>query len=138
MAPVYIDEASGNDESGSGTQNAPYKTLSYALYKHSDDAELQVRKDGEAPYDRPSDSSLKKAKKGAEGLRKKAEKEAENAEREAKKKAEVERKLEESKKIVFKEDGTLPKAAKVCALQPQLSVSILMCIYFAFFNAGKT
>ena len=116
MAPVYIDEATGSDESGSGTQNAPYKTIAYALFKHSDDAEVQVRKNGEAPYDRPSDSALKKAKKGAEGLRKKAEKEAENAEREAKKRAEVEHKLEESKKIVLKEDVTLPKAVKVCYL----------------------
>ena len=40
----------------------------------------------------------------------------ENAEREAKKRAEVEHKLEESKKIVLKEDVTLPKAVKVCYL----------------------
>lgn len=119
MAQIYIDEAAGSDESGTGTQNAPYKTLAYALFQHEgSDVELQVRKDAETPFDKPSDSSLKKAKKGADGLRKKQLKEAENAEREAKKRAEVERKLEESKKILLKEDESLPKAIKVCLFNP--------------------
>lgn len=121
---IYIDEASGNDDTGTGTQNAPYKTLAYALFKHdgADNAgdppsdagvQLQLRKDATAPYDKPTDSALKKAKKGAEGLRKKQLRAAENAEREARARADVERKLEESKKIVLVEDPTLPKAVKV-------------------------
>ena len=117
MAPIYIDEATGNDEAGDGTQNAPYKTLAYALAQHDAEAanqlELLVRKDGGAPYDKPSDSSLKKAKKGADGLRKKAAKAAEVAAREAKERADQEKKIEESKKIVLVEDESLPKAKRV-------------------------
>ncbi|KAH8115169.1 asparaginyl-tRNA synthetase [Phellopilus nigrolimitatus] len=113
MAPICIDEATGSDEVGTGTQNAPYKTLAYALFKHDAlDLELQVRKDAATPFDKPTDSSLKKAKKGADGLRKKAAKATEIAEREAKERAEADKKLEESKKIVLVEDESLPKATK--------------------------
>ncbi|EJD08142.1 asparaginyl-tRNA synthetase [Fomitiporia mediterranea MF3/22] len=121
MASIYIDEATGSDESGSGTQNAPYKTLAYALFKHdSPDVQLQIRKDSETPYDKPTDSSLKKAKKNADGLRKKAAKAAEIAEREARERAEADKRLEESKKIVLVEDASLPKAikAKINKLPP--------------------
>lgn len=119
MSTIYIDEASGTDEQGTGTQNAPYKTLAYALFKHEDPSTpastttYQSRKSGETPYDAPTDSALKKAKKGAEGLRKKAAKAAEIAEREAKERADADRRLEESKKIVLVEDESLPQAVKV-------------------------
>ncbi|KAI5123832.1 hypothetical protein M0805_009124 [Coniferiporia weirii] len=115
-ASVYIDEATGNDEAGSGTQNAPYKTLAYALFKHDSVADtvvqLHVRKDAETPFEKPTDSALKKAKKGADGLRKKAAKAAEVAEREARDRAEADKKLEESKKIVLVEDESLPKPTR--------------------------
>lgn len=123
MASVFIDEATGSDETGTGTQNAPYKTLAYALFKHdTPDVQLQTRKDGEAPYDKPTDSSLKKAKKNADGLRKKAAKAAEIAEREAKERAEAHKRLEESKKIVLVEDESLPKAVKVSKISTFLLV----------------
>lgn len=117
MGPTYIDEAAGSDETGDGTQNAPYKTLAYALAQHAsdvvDDLEPLVRKDAETPYEKPSDSSLKRAKKNADGLRKKAAKAAELAARDAERRAETERKLEESKKVILVEDESLPKAKKV-------------------------
>ena len=72
-----------------------------------------MSRDGDAPYDKPSDSSLKKAKKGADGLRKKAARAAEVAARETKERADQEKKIEESKKIVLVEDASLPKAKKV-------------------------
>ena len=114
MADVYIDEATGNDELGTGTQNEPYKTLAHAIYKNEGaEIEFRIRKDAETPYDKPTDSSLKKAKKNAEGLKKKAEKAAAIADREAKERAEADKRLEESKKIVLIEDQSLPKATRV-------------------------
>ena len=114
MSQIFIDEANGNDDSGTGTQNEPYKTLAFAVFKHDEpDVQLLVRKDGESPYENPTDSSLKKAKKGAQGLKKKADKAAEIAEREAKERAEADKKLEESKKIVLVEDESLPALTRV-------------------------
>ena len=115
MAPVYIDESTGNDTIGDGTQNAPYQSLAYAVFVHGSGAEtdLQIRKDATVPFDKPSPTSLKKAVKGADGLRKKHQRAAELAEREAKERAEVEKKLAESRKIVLIEDASLPKAVKV-------------------------
>lgn len=110
---IHVDEASGNDLIGQGTPEAPYQSMAYALFIKGD-VELLVRKDASTPYDKPTPSSLKKAVKGADGLKKKQQKAAENAEREAKVKADAEKKLQESKKIVLTEDLTLPKPAKVC------------------------
>ena len=119
MAPIYVDEATGSDETGKGTQDAPYQSLAFALYSHPDGT-FQIRKDANTPYDEPTQSALKKAKKNADGIEKKKKKAEEIAAREAKEKAEArerkEKKLEESKKIVLQEDPSLPKATKVCTL----------------------
>ena len=116
MAPIYIDEATGVDATGKGTANEPYQSLAYALFVHGQDGvELLIRKDSTVEFDKPSPTSLKKAIKGAEGLKKKQAKAAENAEREAKEREEAEKKLQESKKIVLKEDPSLPKPIKVCS-----------------------
>lgn len=128
MTEVFIDEAAGNDEIGTGTQNAPYKTLAYAIYKNEGlDIEFRIRKDAETPYDNPTDSSLKKAKKGADGLRKKAAKAVEIAEREARERAEADKRLEESKKIVLAEDESLPKATRVGAMASNLRCCYRLC-----------
>ena len=114
MAPIYIDESAGSDTStASGTQNSPYQSLAYALYTHGADADFQTRKDASVQFDKPTPTALKKAVKGAEGLKKKAQKAAEIAEREKKERAEVEKKLEESRKVVLVEDEALPKAVTV-------------------------
>ena len=116
MAPIHVDEATGSDETGKGTPEAPYQSLAFALYTHPDGA-FQIRKDASTPYDEPTQSALKKAKKGADGIEKKKKKAEELAQREAKEKADArerkEKKLEESKKIVLQEDSSLPKATKV-------------------------
>ena len=116
MAPIHVDEATGSDETGKGTPEAPYQSLAFALYTHPDGA-FQIRKDASTPYDEPTQSALKKAKKGADGIEKKKKKAEELAQREAKEKADArerkEKKLEESKKIVLQEDPSLPKATKV-------------------------
>ncbi|TDL18010.1 asparaginyl-tRNA synthetase [Rickenella mellea] len=112
MTQVHVDETSGSDTTGDGTPDKPYQNLAYALFTHPQDVELLVRKDQSTPYDKPTASSLKKAVKGADGLKKKQQKAGEIAEREAKERAEAEKKLEESKKIVLTEDASLPKAVK--------------------------
>ena len=112
MSAIHVDEASGIDADGHGTAEKPYQTMAFALFAHGQTADLLVRKDNTVPYDKPTSSSLKKAVKGAEGLKKKQQKSLENAEREAKEKADAERRLEESKKIVLVEDSSLPKPTK--------------------------
>ena len=122
MAPIYIDEAVGSDTTGNGTIEAPYQSLGVALFNHPTTSEstpaFLIRKDAAGTYEEPTQSSLKKAKKTADGLEKKKKKAEELAEREAKEKGDEKEKrekiLEESKKIVLEEDGTLPKPTKVC------------------------
>ncbi|KAF4621416.1 hypothetical protein D9613_001024 [Agrocybe pediades] len=125
-ATTYIDEAAGSDAAGSGTKEAPYQSLAYAVYKNGGESAqanaFQIRKSSEAEYEEPTQSSLKKAKKNAAGIEKKLKKEKELAEREAKEKGEEKEKreklLEESKKIILEEDANLPKAinAKIAQL----------------------
>ncbi|EAU91868.1 asparaginyl-tRNA synthetase [Coprinopsis cinerea okayama7 len=115
MASVYIDEAAGSDTTGTGTIEAPYQTLGFAVYSQPT-ASYLIRKDSAAEYAEPTQSSLKKAKKTAEGIEKKKKKQEELEERERKAKGEEKEKreklLEESKKIVLEEDPALPKAPK--------------------------
>ncbi|KAI0684836.1 asparaginyl-tRNA synthetase [Cytidiella melzeri] len=110
---IHVDETAGSDDTGKGTPEAPYGSLAFALFTHPG-ATLLIRKD--ATYEEPTQSALKKAKKGADGLEKKKKKAEELAERDAQLKAqERERKqklIEESKKIVLEEDSSLPKAQK--------------------------
>ncbi|KAL6305083.1 asparaginyl-tRNA synthetase [Sparassis latifolia] len=111
MATIHVDESAGSDESGKGTPELPYQTLAFAIFTHGASPILS-RKDPSGTYEEPTQSALKKAKKGADGLEKKRER----AEREAKEKAEErqrrERVLEESKKVVLTEDSSLPAATK--------------------------
>ncbi|KAI0352047.1 asparaginyl-tRNA synthetase [Trametes cingulata] len=115
MAPIHVDESAGSDETGKGTPEQPYQTLAFALYSHPDEKFL-IRKDAAGTYEEPTQSALKKAKKGADGIEKKRKKAEELAEREAKERAEArerkEKRLEESKKIVLQEDPSLPAAIK--------------------------
>ena len=73
MAPIYVDEATGSDETGKGTPEAPYQTLAFALYTHPD-GPFVSRKDASGTYEEPTQSALKKAKKGADGIEKKKKK----------------------------------------------------------------
>lgn len=119
MSSAYIDEAAGSDETGKGTQELPFKSLAFAVYSTDgpDNVKYLIRKDATVDYDEATQSALKKAKKGADGIEKKKRKAEEFAAREdGERKAERERKeklLEESKKIVLEEDSTLLRATKV-------------------------
>jgi asparaginyl-tRNA synthetase len=120
MATFYIDEFTGLDETEKGTQESPYKSLAFAVFSAAGTVSptYLIRKDSSVEYDPPTQSALKKAIKGAEGLEKKRKKAEESATREAnEKKAEREKReklLADSKKIVLVEDTELPKAIKVC------------------------
>ncbi|KAI0941455.1 asparagine--tRNA ligase, variant 3 [Taiwanofungus camphoratus] len=115
MATIYVDESAGSDDTGKGTPELPYQTLAFAIYTHAA-TPILARKDPAASYEEPTQSALKKAKKGADGLEKKRKKAEEAAEREAKEEADKRERrqklLEESKKIVLEEDPSLPKATK--------------------------
>ena len=117
MSTIYIDEAAGSDATGSGSQEAPYASLGFAVFTHGSTTAFQIRKDATATYDEPTQSSLKKAKKTAEGMEKKRKKQEELAAKETKEKVDEKEKrdklLEDSKKIVLVEDESLPKAIKV-------------------------
>ena len=120
MASIYVDETSGSDLTGVGSQEAPYQSLAHALFAQGQSATVLIRKDPSADYEEPTQSALKKAKKGADGLEKKRRKAEELAEREARAQGEErekrERLIEESKKIQLVEDATLPTAVKVRAM----------------------
>jgi len=110
---VYIDETKGSDETGQGTQDAPFKTAVKALDFAGENAKIQVKKDEEG-YKEISASALKKAKKTLVEHQRKAKKQEEQRikqEQESKLKAEGEAKaLEAAKAITLSEDASLPKA----------------------------
>jgi asparaginyl-tRNA synthetase len=112
MTSIYIDEAAGSDLTGAGSQAAPYHTIAHAFFTHGHATDVLVRKDSSAEYEQPTQSALKKAKKGADGLEKKRRKAEELAEAAAEEREKRERLLEDSKKIQLVEDLTLPAAIK--------------------------
>ena len=73
MAPIHVDESAGSDETGKGTPEAPYQTLAFAVYSHPE-GPYAIRKDASGTYEEPTQSALKKAKKGADGIEKKRKK----------------------------------------------------------------
>lgn len=108
---IYVNESSGKDEDGaSGTQTSPFASTAYALYKNAE-AKVAIWKDD--AYEMVSASALKKAKKGAEGLKKKADKAVKALEQEEARKAEEAKKVDAAKSIVITEDSSLAPAKKI-------------------------
>lgn len=124
-AVLYVCEATGNDTTGSGTKEMPFKTILRAL-EQDEGATIVVRKQTQeedkpaSEFAEASAASVKKAKKFLELSRKKQQKEEErklkDAEANAAKAAEEAAKLERSKLIVIEQDPALPAAEKVCQL----------------------
>jgi asparaginyl-tRNA synthetase len=115
---IHIDEEAGQDSSeADGSQSKPFKSVQYAFLRHGDQAQyLSQRKEGneaEATYKPAAKAALKKAANYADAQRKKAGKEQELALRQQKEEEDRRQALEEAKKIVIKEDTSLPKAAKI-------------------------
>jgi asparaginyl-tRNA synthetase len=113
MASFYVDETAGSDLTGVGSQESPYQSLAHALFAQGQSAKVLARKDQSAEYEEPTQSALKKAKKGADGLEKKRKKAEELAEAATLEREKRDRLLEESKKIELLEDASLPAASKV-------------------------
>lgn len=117
MAQVYVNEKSGADASEVvGSEQQPFQSAAYALFVQPD-AKLFVYKQKEDSeeweYAEISASALKKAKKGADGLKKKLEKQAKQAEEQKKKQEEASKKLAELDLIKVEEDKSLPEAKKI-------------------------
>jgi asparaginyl-tRNA synthetase len=115
---IYIDEEVGADDTGAadGSQAKPFKTVQYAFLQHADKAAYLVKnKDEEdaSEWKPAAKAALKKAANFADAQRKKAAKEQELAVRQRKEQEDREKALEEAKKIVIKEDTTLPAATKI-------------------------
>jgi asparaginyl-tRNA synthetase len=125
---IYVDTDVGLDEeSQPGTESKPYKSLAFAYIQQGgsegknylsrasttgpvsadgDPAERLVWKD-------PAKAAVKKAQSALDAHKKKLLKQQQQAVQEAEKEKARLQHLEEAKKIVLKEDPTLPKAIKI-------------------------
>ncbi|QRV98052.1 asparaginyl-tRNA synthetase [Ceratobasidium sp. AG-Ba] len=110
---VYVDETGGSDEKGDGTEASPYATPVAALDgPHGVDVAIFIRKAPADEYAPISGAALKRAKKGLDQLKEKAKKAEAAAAKAEQDRLREEKKLEESKKIVIKEDPSLPPATR--------------------------
>ncbi|XP_049765127.1 asparagine--tRNA ligase, cytoplasmic [Schistocerca cancellata] len=113
IGEIFTSEKSGNDESGDGTESKPFKTILQAM-RHAGREPFPViyvdSKTDDQRYEPAAKSQLKKIQKiwTRENYKKAdaAKKEEEDAEKRAKN-------LEEAKKIVIKQDESLPKAKQI-------------------------
>lgn len=126
---VYIDEDAGKDElSATGTESLPYKTLVHAFLQQPPSTEgiqYLTRKSETGPAGEDGDtaarlewkpatkSAMKKATNLYEQRKKKAAKEHEIAIRAKEEKDKRQQILEEAKKVVIKEDQSLPKPVRI-------------------------
>lgn len=126
---VFIDEDVGrDDDSAFGTASSPYKTLAHAMIQHNptkDGPTYMTRKSQTGPVSEDGDpsvrlewkpaskSAFKKATGHFEQHRKKQAKAAELAVREKEEVLKRQKILEEAKKVVIKENASLPKPVKI-------------------------
>ncbi|KAJ5589922.1 hypothetical protein N7450_003894 [Penicillium hetheringtonii] len=130
MAPsIYIDEDVGRDDTtATGTESAPYKTLIHAFVQHDPSTEgieyLTRKSQTDAPGDNvdpaaklewkhATKSAVKKATNLLDQRKKKAAKEQELAIREKAESDKRQQVLEEAKKVIIKEDTSLPKPVRI-------------------------
>lgn len=117
---LYIKDSTGVDGlTIAGTKEQPFKTPAFALYANAtnngpDSAELKifVFKDEDNDFIEISASALKKARKGAEGLKKKAIKAKEQEAKLEKQRLENAAKQMAALNIKIEEDKSLPEAKK--------------------------
>lgn len=114
---VYIKDSTGVDQSTTvGSEEQPYKTPAFALYNYQQTNETEpklfVYKDEESAYVEISASALKKARKGAEGLKKKAIKQKELDAKLEQQKLDNAAKQLSALSIKIAEDKSLPTATK--------------------------
>jgi asparaginyl-tRNA synthetase len=126
---IYVDtDVGADDETADGSEQKPYQSLSYAYIQHqltNDKTSylLRASKTGAVSADgdpserlawkEPAKSAIKKAQNALDAHKKKLAKQAEVAAKEAEKEKARLKNLEDAKKIVLKEDASLPKAVKI-------------------------
>lgn len=109
-----MDETAGSDEKGDGTEASPYATAVAALDgPQGTEVAILIRKAPADEYAPISGAALKRAKRGLEQQKEKAKKAEAAAAKAEQDRLREEKKLEDSKKIVLKEDTSLPAAIKV-------------------------
>ncbi|EGV63566.1 asparagine--tRNA ligase [Yamadazyma tenuis] len=114
---VYVNEKTGKDAVEiTGSEDQPFQTPAFALFVKPEAkvfVHKQVEESDEFAYSEISASALKKAKKGAEGLKKKQEKQLKAQEEQKAKTDEQAKKLAEVELITIEEDESLPTAKKI-------------------------
>jgi asparaginyl-tRNA synthetase len=126
---IFIDEDVGRDDDAAfGTVSSPYKTLPHAMIRHpptTDGPTYMMRKSRTGPVSEDGDpaarlewkpatkSALKKATGLYEQHKRKQAKAAELAVREKEEALRRQKVLEEAKKVVIKENASLPKPVRI-------------------------
>lgn len=128
LETIYIDTDTGaDDETATGTESKPYKSLAFAFIQHggADGKQYQSRASTTGPvsadgdpaerlvWKEPAKSAVKKAQGALDAHKKKLLKQQQAAAQEEEKEKARLKTLEEAKKIVLKEDESLPKAVKI-------------------------
>ncbi|AEO69465.1 uncharacterized protein THITE_2119902 [Thermothielavioides terrestris NRRL 8126] len=118
----YIDPAVGkDDDSADGSEAKPYQSLYYALLQHLDKPApvyltrpAAPKEEGAAPtWEEPAKSAMKKALGRVDIYKKKLAKEQASAKQEEEERKQRLKNLEDAKKIVLKEDPSLPAAVRI-------------------------
>ncbi|RKF55650.1 Asparagine--tRNA ligase, cytoplasmic [Golovinomyces cichoracearum] len=129
MTTIYIDIDIGvDDETATGTQDRPYKSLAYAFIREEGVSQTKTylsRASTSGPvgtkgdpaeklaWKEPAKSAVKKAQSAVDAHRKKLLKQQQTAAQEAEREAVRLANLEDARKIVLSEDPTLPAALKI-------------------------
>ncbi|KAJ8950823.1 hypothetical protein NQ318_012687 [Aromia moschata] len=126
--PIYTSDSRGNDDTGDGSEEKPFKTILQAMRKAGSEPFPVIYVDGKADvkYDVAAKSQLKKIQKiwVRENYKQadKSKKEDEDQEKRAKN-------LEEAKKIVISEDKSLPEAKRIKIVEGEKCRNIRIKIY---------
>lgn len=111
FAAIYTSEKRGNDETGQGTEDIPFKTILRAMHHAKQEPFPSIFVDGkEAVFELASKSQLKKIQKI---WVREQYKQADAAKKEEEDAAKRTKNLEEARKIVLKEDSSLPAAKRI-------------------------
>eukprot|EP00112_Aurelia_sp_Birch-Aquarium-sp1_P010882 Seg2302.4 transcript_id=Seg2302.4/GoldUCD/mRNA.D3Y31 product="Asparagine-tRNA ligase cytoplasmic" protein_id=Seg2302.4/GoldUCD/D3Y31 len=110
---IYTSEKNGNDQTGDGSEEKPFKTALQAMRFAKTEPLPDIMVDGKeenTKFEKISKSQLKKVTGMWKTEQKKEEK---KAEQEAQKAAQREKNLEEAKQITIQEDKSLPTAKQI-------------------------
>lgn len=122
-AKCYIDPVAGkDDDSADGSEARPYQSLYHALLQHLDKPAPAYLTRPAAPkaegadapaWEEPAKSAMKKAVGRVDAYKKKLAKEQASARQEEEERKQRLKNLEDAKKIVLKEDTSLPPAVRI-------------------------